>query len=257
MTRPLLIALAAVLVVAATALFSLPAAWLTPLIEQQTGGRLTLGDPQGSVWQGSAFVGAAMDSHSAVAPMLPGRFSWQLSPLVLLGRVDAVVQNSEALSAPLSITGDWRHWRLGASSLLLPAERLAALGAPLNTVRPSGLMRLSWEELQIAGNKNGVAIDGRMQLDLTDIASALSPVKPLGAYRLQFDWHEDTARLTLATTSGPLMLTGSGTISNGHLQFSGQASAQEGQEERLAVLLSLLGRRRQVDNKNIIALEFK
>jgi general secretion pathway protein N len=41
------------------------------------------------------------------------------------------------------------------------------------------------------------------------------------------------------------------------LQFSGQASAQEGQEERLAVLLSLLGRRRQVDNKNIIALEFK
>ena len=257
MRHVLIWSISGVFIVALTILAVLPASVLVQALENQTGGRITLGDPQGSVWQGSAFVGAAMDSHSAVSPMLPGRFSWQLSPLVLLGRVDAVVQNSEALSAPLSITGDWRHWRLGASSLLLPAERLAALGAPLNTVRPSGLMRLSWEELQIAGDKNGVAIDGRMQLYLTDIASALSPVKPLGAYRLQFDWHEDTARLTLATTSGPLMLTGSGTISNGHLQFSGQASAQEGQEERLAVLLSLLGRRRQVDNKNIIALEFK
>ena len=45
MRRFLLFALAALLAVGATALFSMPAAWLTPMVEQQTGGRLTLGDP--------------------------------------------------------------------------------------------------------------------------------------------------------------------------------------------------------------------
>ena len=116
MRHVLIWSISGVFIVALTIVAVLPAGVLVQALENQTGGRITLGDPQGSVWQGSAFVGAAMDSHSAVSPMLPGRFSWQLSPLVLLGRVDAVVQNSEALSAPLSITGDWRHWRFAATS---------------------------------------------------------------------------------------------------------------------------------------------
>jgi len=249
---------AGLLIVLLTVIAVLPAAWLTPAVEQQSAGRLTLGDPQGSVWRGSALIGAVNDG--AVAPLLPGRFSWQLSPLLLLGRVDALLQNKEALSAPLPITGSWQQWRLGSTAVLLPAERLVALGAPLNTLQPSGQMRLSWEELLLTRSKNGVAgvaIDGRMLLEMTDIASTLSPIKPLGAYRLQLDWHGEQATLTLATRSGPLMLEGAGQFAGGKLRFSGQAHAQEGQEERLAILLNLLGQRRQVGNKNFIALEFK
>jgi general secretion pathway protein N len=246
---------AGLLIVVLTVIAFLPAAWLTPAVEQQSAGRLTLGDPQGSVWRGSALIGAVSDG--AVAPLLPGRFSWQLSPLLLLGRVDAIVQNKEALSVPLTISGTWQQWRLGSAAVLLPAERLAALGAPLNTLQPSGQMRLSWEELLLTRSKTGVAIDGRMMLDMKDIASTLSPIKPLGAYRLQLDWHGEQAALTLTTRSGPLMLEGAGQFAGGRLQFSGQAQAQEGQEERLAILLNLLGQRRQVGNKNFIALEFK
>jgi general secretion pathway protein N len=95
-----------------------------------------------------------------------------------------------------------------------------------------------------------------MQLEMTEIASALSPVKPLGTYRMQFDWQGDKARLNLKSLSGPLMLEGAGSIINGRLRFSGQAWAQEGEEQRLAVLLNLLGQRRQVGNRNVIALEF-
>ena len=246
---------AGLLIVVLTVIAFFPAAWLTPAVEQQSAGRLTLGDPQGSVWRGSALIGAVSDG--AVAPLLPGRFSWQLSPLLLLGRVDAIVQNKEALSVPLTISGTWQQWRLGSAAVLLPAERLAALGAPLNTLQPSGQMRLSWEELLLTRSKTGVAIDGRMMLDMKDIASTLSPIKPLGAYRLQLDWHGEQAALTLTTRSGPLMLEGAGQFAGGRLQFSGQAQAQEGQEERLAILLNLLGQRRQVGNKNFIALEFK
>lgn len=247
--------LAGLLVVMLTILAFLPATWLARIAERQSGGRLALGDPQGTVWRGSAFVGAA--SEGALTPMLPGRFSWQLSPLLLLGRIDVLVQNTEALTVPLAISGSWQQWRLGSSGVDLPAERLAALGAPLNTLRPSGQMRLSWDELMLTRSKNGMEIEGRMQLEMIDIASTLSPIKPLGAYRLQLDWHGQQAALTLVTRRGPLLLQGVGQLVGGKLQFSGQAQAEEGQEERLAILLNLLGQRRQVGNKNFIALEFK
>ncbi len=259
MRRPLHWAAAALVLLAvlATVLASLPAAWLAPLLERQTDGRLSLGDPEGSVWHGSAFIGVTGSGDEALVPLLPGRFRWRLSPLALIGRVDATVQNPRALTAPLAIRGSWRHWEIGDGSLSLPAERLAALGAPLNTVRPSGQMRLSWSALSLARSASGLQIDGRMQLDLTQVASALSPVKPLGAYRMQFDWQGGAARVDLKSLSGPLLLEGRGTLADGRLQFSGQAWAAQGEEQRLAILLNLLGQRRQVGNRNVIALEFR
>ncbi len=248
---------AGLVAVLVTVLATLPAAWLVPLVERQTGGRLSLGDPQGTLWRGSAFVGAASGALDPLTPLLPGRFAWRLSPLVLLGRVDAVVENQSALAQPVTVQGSWREWDVSAASLLLPADRLAALGAPLNTVQPSGRMQLSWPALSLRRTADGALIDGRMQLDMTEIASALSPVKPLGAYRMHFVWRGEAAHITLDTLSGPLMLEGTGDIVGGRLQFSGQAWAQEGQEQRLAILLNLLGQRRQVGSRSVIALEFK
>ncbi len=247
----------ALLAVLATALVSLPAAWLSPLLESQTDGRLSLGDPQGSVWRGSAFIGVAGGGDEPLVPLLPGRFRWRLSPLALVGVVDAVVQNPRALEAPVPVRGSWQRWSLGDGSMNLPAERLAAFGAPLNTVRPSGRMRVSWRDFVLMRTGSGLQADGRLQLDLTEVASALSPVKPLGAYRMRFDWQGGTARVDLESLSGPLLLAGRGTLAGGRLQFSGQAWAAEGEEQRLAMLLNLLGQRRQVGNRNVIALEFQ
>ncbi len=257
MKRPLVWGAAALLAVLATVVATLPAAWLVPQVEQQTGGRVSLGDPQGTVWRGSAFVGAASGTGEPLAPLLPGRFRWQLSPLALLGRIDAELANERALSQPLTVRGSWRAWDVGAGAIELPAERLAALGAPLNTIKPSGRMRLSWPALAVQRTPDGLRIEGRMQLDMTEIASALSPVKPLGAYRMEFLWRGDAAHLTLSTLSGPLVLEGAGDIVRGRLQFSGQAWAREGKEQSLAILLNLLGQRRQSGGRSVIALECK
>jgi general secretion pathway protein N len=54
-----------------------------------------------------------------------------------------------------------------------------------------------------------------------------------------------------------MLLSGSGTLRDGRLQFSGKAEAEAGQEERLANLLNLLGQRRREGGKDVIALEFK
>jgi len=239
------------------ALAFLPAAWIVAAAEQQTGGRLTLGDAQGTLWRGSAFIGGAASGGGAVAPLLPGRFSWRLSPMVLLGGVDAELQNPEALSQPVSVTGSWYQWQVSPAAVLLPAERLAALGAPFNTVQPSGQMRLSWGLLQLARQGATIEITGTMNLAMNDIASRMSPVKPLGSYNLALDWRGKEAGAVLATAKGPLLLSGAGTLANGRLQFSGKAQAETGQEEKLANLLSLLGQRRREGDKDIIVLEFR
>jgi general secretion pathway protein N len=250
--------LAGIVTAGLTALAFLPATWMSSLLEQQTAGRLTLGDAQGTLWRGSAFIGgAAGGGDSPVTPLLPGRFSWRLSPMMLLGQIDAEMENAAALSQPIRITGSWRQWEVSPAAILLPAERLAGLGAPLNTVQPSGQMRLSWNLLQLTRDGNKVDMTGLVNLEMNDIASRLSPVKPLGAYNLAMDWRGQSAQLTLKTIRGPMLLSGSGMLENGRLQFSGRAEAEAGQENRLANLLNLLGQRRREGGKDVIALEFK
>ena len=105
MKRVLLWSLAGLFVMGLIYLIFLPAALLATVIEQKTGGRIALGDAEGSLWRGSAFIGTVATSEAALTPLLPGRFSWRLSPLLLLGRVDLLLENSEALSQPLEIKG--------------------------------------------------------------------------------------------------------------------------------------------------------
>ncbi|MEN3291343.1 MAG: ral secretion pathway protein [Burkholderiales bacterium] len=257
MRRVVIWLLAGIVTIALTLVAFLPAAWMAPAIEAQTGGRLTLGDAQGTLWRGSAFIGGAPSGADPVTPLLPGRFSWRLSPLVLLGQVDAQIENPAALSQPVRITGSWYEWQVSSSEIALPAERLAGLGAPLNTIQPSGSMRLAWSPLQLAREGQQVALGGSMTLHMDDIASRLSPIKPLGAYQLIMDWRGQQAQLALKTVKGPMLLSGTGSLTNGRLQFSGKAEAEAGQEEKLANLLNLLGQRRQEGDKTVIALEFK
>jgi general secretion pathway protein N len=255
--RTLIWALAGIATIALTLLVFLPAAWMAQAVETRTGGRLTLGDAQGTLWRGSAFLGGAPSGADPVTPLLPGRFSWRLSPLVLLGQVDVQLENPAALSQPVRITGSWNQWQVGPGALSLPAERLAGLGAPLNTIQPSGRMQLSWGALQAARVGQRVDVAGSVTLQMDDIASRLSPIKPLGSYQLIMDWRGQQAQLALKTVKGPMLLNGTGSLAGGRLRFSGKAEAEAGQEERLANLLNLLGQRRKEGGKDIIALEFK
>lgn len=257
MRRLLLCVVLVAVTVALTVLAFLPAAWLGPMIERQTGGRLTLGDAQGTLWRGSAFVGGAPGEGGFVTPLLPGRFTWRLSPLVLLGQVDMDVSNGEVMAQPVHVTGSWSQWQVSGGDLRLPADGLAGLGAPLNTLAPSGTIKLAWNRLDIARQGNAMAVTGRTVLTLGDMGSRLSPVKPLGSYEMAMDWRGQQADVDLRTVRGALLLSGKGALENGRLRFSGQASAADGYENTLGNLLNLLGQRQTVNGKNIIALEFR
>ena len=246
--------LAAVLL---TVLIFCPASWMAVLLEKQSAGKLTLGDPQGSLWRGSAFIGGAPSGSDPVTPLVPGRFEWRLSPLLLIGRVHLQLENTSALARPVEISGTVSQLQIAPSSLTLPAERLAGLGAPLNTLQPTGVMQLAWGPLNVSRSGARVDMTGKLTLDLQDMASRMSPVKPLGSYLLNMDWRGDYADVRLATQRGALVLNGSGAIRQNRLQFAGTAEAAAGEEEKLANLLNLLGQRRQLGDKNVIALEFK
>lgn len=235
----------------------LPITLFIPFIEAQTQGRITLGDAQGTIWKGSAFIGSAPAANSAITPLLPGRFAWQISPTLLLGIVELELSNASALAKPIHINGNWHELHISPSAIDLPAERLASLGAPLNTLRPTGQMRLEWQPLQLTLTQGLTQLEGRMNLQLLDIASRLSPIKPLGAYNLNLVWQGQQAAVTLTTLKGPMLLDGSGTLNNGRLKFSGTAQAAAGQESGLANLLNLLGQRRNIAGKEIIALEIQ
>ena len=256
MKRAMLWLLTIALTVVLTLLVFFPATWVGSLVEQRTGGRLTLGDAQGTLWRGSAFVGGAASGDSPVTPLLPGRFSWRISSLALVGMVDLQLENSEALAQPVNFKGGWSQWTLSPSALLLPAEGLSGLGAPLNTIAPSGAMRLSWTGLELSLAERQIAVNGRTTLEMTDMASRLSAIRPLGSYALALDWTGQQAQLTLSSVKGPLLLSGKGSLNNGRLRFSGQAEAAKGQEDALANLLNLLGQRKPGSERNIIALEF-
>lgn len=248
---------AAILSVALAALVFLPASWLAVLLEKQTGGRLSLGDVQGSFWHGSAFVGVASGKSGPVSPLFPGRFSWRISPMLLLGQIEMEVENAAVLSQALRLNGNFSQWRLAPASLSLPSERLEGFGAPLNTIGPSGQLRLHWNTLEFTRMDARLELAGSMQLIMTDMASRLSSIKPLGSYQLGFDWHGQKAEIALLTVKGPMLMSGKGSLKEGRLQFSGKAFAEAGHEDRLANLLNLLGQRRKDGDKDVIALEFK
>ena len=89
------------------------------------------------------------------------------------------------------------------------------------------------------------------------MASRMSPVRPLGSYEMAFDWRGARADVQLRTLRGALLLSGSGALEQGRLRFSGQAEAAQGYEETLGNMVNLLGQRRMVNGKPVIALEFR
>lgn len=243
--------------VLATIIIFAPAVWVSSFLQDQTDGRLVLNDTEGSLWNGSALIGVATDKGNDLTPLLPGRFEWHLSPILLLGQIELLIENPDTLQQPLYVTGNFQHIQISPNGLTLPAERLAGLGAPLNTVKPQGQMTLSWDALGVTLTDGNVDINGTLKLTMQDIASALSLVRPLGSYVMSFDWRGHEALIDLKTLRGPLLLSGTGTLTHGHLRFSGLAQAEKSQEEKLVNLLNLLGQRRPGPEKNVISLEFK
>jgi general secretion pathway protein N len=226
-----------------------PASFADLALARATQGRVRLAEAVGTVWQGRGRIvfadvleaGAERAATATVAGVvLPGTFGWRVSPWPLLvGVLDARVEHDSMPQAVL-LTGRVGELRATPGTLSLPPVALDRLGSPWNTIRPTGALTLSWDNVTLRSGR----FDGRASIELHQAASALTPVRPLGAYRIDVVGSGAQAQVKMNTLSGPLRLQGSGSWdARSGLRFTAEALAEGPERARLQSLLGLLGRR--------------
>jgi general secretion pathway protein N len=229
-------------------IFFAPARWLAAGVAQATGSRVVLLNPTGSVWHGSARLVLGAGIGSLDNTVLPGRVQWTLRPslqgLQLALQANCCLQQAWLWTATPSFSGV----RLQVSDQttdqpsLWPSDLLAGLGTPWNTLQLKGTLALSTQQLSMEWRDQRWLIGGQMQLDISQVSTSLTTLKPMGSYRLNLVGGESPT-LNLSTLEGSLQLSGSGRWEGGRLRFDGEATAAPERAEALANLLNLIGRR--------------
>lgn len=216
-----------------------PASVAAPRVAAATQGQVKLTELTGTVWRGAAHVDVASPGLALTVDEVRWRF---LASRLFTGRVAFAVEarmgslrgQAEAARSPLA-------WHLrdldvrGDASAITAFLPLAAAWQPAGPVAIDA-KALSW---------NGTRATGSATIAWLDATLALSQARPLGSWRAQATAEGAALRIALATTKGPLHLSGTGTLPiPGRLAFSGEARAEPGRERELEPLLDLLGPRR-------------
>lgn len=236
----------------------MPASWLAHGVAAASQGQVQLSLPRGTLWQGSAELVLSGGSGSRDSLRLPGRVHWRLSPQwqgpSFLSSAALGLQLRADCCTPeplrLALQPAWPGWRvaLADSASIWPTALLAGLGTPWNTLQPSGTAHLVPRQWQARWVDGRWQFSGQAELELRQLASGLSTLRPLGSYRLQVqgdpsDPSGQALELTLATLQGELQLSGKGQWSGTRLRFAGEARAEAGKEAALANFLNVVGRR--------------
>jgi general secretion pathway protein N len=230
-----------------------PAAWLAAGVAQASQGQVLLADPRGTVWHGSAQLVLTGGAQSNDATALPERVLWTLWPSFsgLRGSVLPVCCSKQATELTASAHWGGATLKVGEMQMNLPAQLLAGLGTPWNTLNPQGHLALASPALTIEWSNGRAQLDGSATLDMTDVSSRLSTLRPLGDYRLSLTGGAAPS-VQLQTLQGALQLSGSGQWVGSRMRFSGEASAAPEREAALTNLLNIIGRRQGA--KSLISL---
>ncbi len=231
---PVLGAMLATLAMVITGVCFAPAAWLGDLVAGHS--RLRLVYPSGTIWNGSAVLGVS-DGRST--RMLPGRVGWRIRWKELMyGRMGLSIEH-DTIEDAINVSYDGSTVFFGAGRALWPAAILEILGAPFNTISPGGLLRIRWGESRLTGE----GFYGTIQVDWDSAQSALSPVVPLGDFRVALTASGGDGEASLTTLRGPLLLEGRGQMQAGTIRFSGTADAEPDMRASLNGLIGVLGPR--------------
>ncbi len=220
-----------------------PASWADLALRRASLDRVRLADAAGTVWKGAGrlvLLDGTPGAEVASGFALPGPLQWELRPLALLaGVVDATLV-MPGMAKPIRLNGSLGEWRVEAGAVDLPSAELSRLGSPWNTIQPSAQLALRWDALTI----RETGFEGRIAIDLANVSSAMTPVRPLGSYRVDVLANGRDVDLKLATLSGALNLQGSGRWDRrAGLRFNAEARGDGPDRARLQSLLGLIGRR--------------
>jgi general secretion pathway protein N len=242
-----------------------PARWVAYAVAQGSGGAVILADAQGRVWSGSAQLVLMANGQRQSAVRLSGRMRWDLglgwggggahassAPSTQLQtsllphlqlQIHAPCCMAQALDVRVAPGWPHMHALVQNHQSQWPADLLAGLGTPWNTLAMQGQLGLSLQGLSLDWSEGRMRWAGAVALRAEDLASRVSTLKPLGSYRLTLQGG-DVNLLSLESLPGSsLQLAGQGQWVGGRLRFHGQASAAASHEEALSNLLNIIGRR--------------
>jgi len=214
-----------------------PATWLDRGLVRASHGHLMLTATSGRLWAGQGTLQALLPRGEAVTL---ARLRWQLSLAGVPPRIGLSVL-SEANAQPI-LAARITPAGIEISSLRieLPAALLGAITPTLREAEPAGQLGVSARDIMLAEGQ----FAGEIEILWRDAASSLSPVRPLGSYRLHLTGAGDRLDVDLST-SGPaaLQLTGQGQWqAGGTLRFDGQARPDPAHAPELTPLLRIFGR---------------
>jgi len=192
------------LVFAAGLVAQAPAAWLDLLVSRASHGAVRLAEPSGSLWSGRGQLQLAPDRllASDLAPHTRGpapaealggasenlvlvqAFDWKIRVAVLPLRVLVQLQSPQ-LQGPVRqqpIVWSSAGLQVPDGQLRLPWLDLAQSQGALALARASLSVDLSWQSLVFTGS--GLGHRAEINLLLNDLALGLSPIRPLGNYRV-------------------------------------------------------------------------
>ena len=236
----------------------MPISWVSGSLASQTGCRVMLQQPIGTIWQGSAALAFSEPNATEGGcrdPMsVTERFHWSTGCKLLSMTCNTELQFA-AFEQPQLISWSLSKTQIAANEIKLPANVLEGLGNPWSTLRPRGELGARWTDINLVGlmanlpalGAGNTPSSGVIRIIISNLTSPISPVKPLGGYEIAANIADTGMNWTLSTTSGPLLLKGQGEFSNKTggkaMQFAGEASASPESQESLIGLLSLLGKK--------------
>ena len=229
-------------------LWGAPAHWLASGVRWATHERVQLRDARGTVWTGSAMLTLTGGAGSRDQRSLPSRLQWHwgwTGPGLSLTLASAC-----CTPTPLTVnfSASPRHLNLALQnqSSVWPMDLLSGLGAPWNTLQAEGQLQWQSTGLRLDWTDGGLRWHGQTEVQVHQLASRLSTLRPMGSYRLRLEGSATgtpTPSLNLDTLQGPLRLSGQGQWLGQRLRFSGEAVAKPEAEVALSNLLNIIGRR--------------
>jgi general secretion pathway protein N len=231
----------AVLVIGVLIVACFPIRFLTEQVSQNTGCKIVLNQPTGTIWRGSASIGFSEPSANNIKVCnqpyaMTERFSWDSHCSISNKQCTFQIMHDH-LEKPLHVVLGTSNVTIESNTIELPGNLLEVLGSPWNSLHPRGKLKLQWSEITL-----GQLISGNAELQFNDMSSAISQIKPLGSYALKFQLESDL-KFELFTLNGPLILNGQGQLQNKTISFTGDASASPESMTSLIGLLSIMGNR--------------
>jgi general secretion pathway protein N len=227
---PRALAVVFVLALFAALLLRAPARALAPVLEDRSAHRLRLADAQGSVWSGAAGLSCVLPEGTSVNC---GRWAWNLVAANLVqGRLSLLVRR-EAADESMLISWTPAGLEMEAVAITLPAALAGSIDPKIAALRLGGRLAISSQKL------SGKA--GQARISWQKMDSGLVPGQALGDHVIDVANGAAGASFTIASASGPVVLTGGGNVSpDGKVTIDAVATVDP-KNAALPSLLSLMG----------------